>query len=294
MNILGASTLFLLALTSACAAATPVVPSLVTAPRAVGPGDRVFSTVACVLAGDPHTASCVASADLGGVDPAAIARGDASALERLGESLGREARHRRVPLAQRAALAGWLELATRAALEARSARAGARCETAIASEGRNAGHPVLADVEAAWGRDRNATRTQEALVRLFAWIPDAGSAGIDAEATALVILADRIDAAAQARPEVHEEAGQAIDGIVSELARLGNPLAAGGRHESSHLDPARAAPSVAAHAQTDATQQQLQDLHARIVLRMRELASHVDADGLRAALEQGSEPPRLP
>lgn len=173
-------------------------------------------TLRCML-GRGDEATCTRVAQQACIAPSAITRWNPSAIEQVSDRLETIGREERLSTSTRGALLRWFDLAAGAVREARAARSGAACTAAEACRARANGSPAIDDVESAWRGDVRAVQSHVAFDALMACTIDAEELAPEVQATALVLFAERLDAAANARPEVRTEAVRALDAIRSTL-----------------------------------------------------------------------------
>jgi hypothetical protein len=223
----------------------------------------------CML-GRGDDATCTRIAQEACIAPAAITRWNPSAIEQVSDRLDAIAREERLSRSTRGALLRWFDLASGAVREARAARAGAACARSEACRVRAHGSPAIDDVENAWRGDVRAVQSHVAFDALMACTIDAEDLAPEVQATALAVFAERLDAAANARPEVRTEAVRALEAIQTTLE--------GGCDSRD----ASAAPEAAAHESGDHSGATVE--HARTALH-RVIATTTTGGAVRVLVE---------
>jgi HPt (histidine-containing phosphotransfer) domain-containing protein len=232
--------------------------------------------LACMLDEGAPPARCEAIAQVAAVPVAALVQGDSRAIEHLSEYAVRRARSERMPLAQQTVLVRWFDTAAGAVREAAAARAGADGSSVAACAERFQGHPPLADLEMASWRDSAAVRQRGQWQVLFESIPEAGEFAPDIEATALLVLAHRVETAARARPELRDDAARTVGDLA---AALGTP--ADGVNEPGSSRAARGAAGDSATI--------LASTRVRLAARLATIAPTVSIPSLRRAAERAAQ-----
>lgn len=213
-------------------------------------------TLRCML-GRSDDSTCAQVAQQACITPAAFSQWNPAAIEQITEQLSTISREERLSNSTRGALLRWFDLGAAAVREARAARAGAACSRAESCRRNAQGSPSVDDVESAWRGDVRGVQLHAAFDSLLACAVDAEDLSAEVQATALAVFADRLDSAANARPEVRTEAVRAVVSLEATLE---------GAVDDSTGTPARDQ-AAAAHESGDETGAAVE--HARLILHRR-------------------------
>lgn len=224
----------------------------------------------CILHGEERRELCQRLAADVRVPVESITAAEPSAIDALGERVASTAQREGLPYYLRSDLSRWFELASGAAREALAARMAAEGQAArTITEGRN-GEPSAADLADARALALSRLRAHTRLDELARFAGESQDLAPEAEASALLVIAHRIETARRAPADLRDAAANAVIEALGALPSAPGSALGGG-------PPSAPLPRGAAA---------LDEAERMVERRLREVAPRVGEPALRTAVER--------